>query len=47
MLRQSWASKFAALKIQGGPFCSCSMHVGSIIRDSDTVESIGGEIAVL
>jgi DNA-binding response OmpR family regulator len=46
MLRRSWASKSAALKARGGFFCSCSMHVGSAIRGSDTVESIGREIAV-
>jgi len=46
VLRQSWGLKVAALKTQGGFFCSCSIHVGSAIRGSDTVESIGREIAV-
>ena len=47
MLRQPWALKVAALKTQGGFFCSCSTDVGSAIRGSEMVASIGREIAVI
>jgi DNA-binding NtrC family response regulator len=46
MLRRSWVLDICRPEGPGRFFCSCSMHVGSAIRGSDTVESIGRKIAV-